>query len=330
MEKLVSIVIINYNTYKDTISCLKSLLNQTYKNFEILIVDNGSKYQLFLKLKEKLALFNKTLSVFLIRSNINLYFGAGNNKAIKRAKGDYICLLNPDTEVIPNFIEEMVKFLEEHPKAAMISPKIKLFSDKNYIWTTGGKINFRTGEVVFNRGYLEYDPDNQKYNKVEKIDFAPGTALFVKKEYLNEIGLMDEIFFMYHEDPDWNFRARQKGFETYYVPTTHVYHKILIKRNPKSKRAIFNDFFFKRNKQILVWKHASILELIIFYIKFFTEVIYEFISKLKRKKIKILILYIISWWKGFRIGLKRRTNRSCRKYLIKDFYFIKNLEKSKF
>ena len=202
----------------------------------------------------------------VLYSKINLYFGAGNNKAIKRAKGDYICLLNSDTVVIPNFIEEMVNFLEEHPKAAMISPKIKLFSDKNYIWTTGGKINFRTGEVVFNRGYMEYDPFNKRYSKIEQIGFAPGTALFMKKEVITEAGLMDEIFFMYHEDPDWNIQAQKKGYKSFYVPTTIVYHNI--PRIVNQERMIFNHHFFTRNSQILVWKHAKITDIMVFYFIF--------------------------------------------------------------
>lgn len=326
MEKLVSIIIVNYNNYKDTIDCLDSLRNQTYKKFEVLVVDNGSKYNLFLKLKKGLEQFQKKLNIRLIRSDVNLYFGAGNNKAIKVSKGDYVCLLNADTEVMPNFIESIVDFLEKNPEIGMVSPKIKLFSNKNYIWTTGGQVNFKTSAVVTNRGYLEFDPNNLKYNNIEPIDFSPGTTLFIRRKCLDEIGLIDEIYFMYWEDPDWNFRAQQLGYKSYYVPRTIVYHKIPIYRDYNSKRQVFNDFFFKRNKQIFVWKFASLKDLIIFYVKFYTEIFFEFIRKVKKKQIKILPLYITSLWKGFKIGIKRRTNRSCRKELVKDFYYVKKFQ----
>jgi len=326
MEKLVSIIIVNFNNHKYTIECLKSLRNQTYKKIEILLMDNGSKYDLFLKLKNQLEQFKNDLFIDLIRSESNLYFGAGNNKAIRRARGEYICLLNNDTEVLPDFTEKMVDFLEKNPHVGMISPKIKLFPDKDYIWTTGGQVDFRTSGVVTNRGYLKLDPEDQQYNKIEPIDFAPGTALFVRKNYLEKIGLIDEIYFMYWEDPDWNFRAKELGYESYYVPTTIVYHKIPINRSLNDKRQIFNDFFFKRNKQIFVWKFATIKELILFYLKFSIAIFFEFIRKLRRKDIKVLILNTISLWQGFRIGLKRRTHRSCRKYLINDFYYIKKLQ----
>ena len=96
MQKLVSIIIINYNSNVDTIECLKSLRNQTYKDFEILLVDNGSKNDIFLNLIEGLKQFDHELTINLIRNENNLYFGAGNNKAIKMARGEYICLLNKD------------------------------------------------------------------------------------------------------------------------------------------------------------------------------------------------------------------------------------------
>ena len=326
MEKLVSVIIVNYNSNTYTIECLNSLKNQTYKNFEILLVDNGSKYGNFMDLKNELKNFENNLKIVLIRSEINLYFGAGNNKAIRLARGEYICLLNNDTEVLSNFIEEMVGFLEENPNVGLISPKIKLFHDKEYLWTTGGQVNFRTSGVVVNRGYLEYDPDDNNYNKIEPIDFAPGTAVFVKHKYLEKFGLMDEIYFMYWEDPDWNFRAKRLGYESYYVPRTIVYHKIPIGKEISIKRAIFNDFFFKRNKQILVWKYATIKELMIFYVRFCFHIIRELYQKLKKRAIGIIYLNLISMWQGFRIGIRRRTNRSCKKYLIKDFRYIQKLQ----
>jgi len=238
MEDLVSVIIVNYNHYDFTIECLRSLKDQSYKNFEILLVDNGSKYSLFLKLKEELNEFRKFLNINLIRSKRNLYFGAGNNKAIRLAKGDYLCLLNNDVIVESDFIEVMVDFLKKHPDAGMITPKIKFYEDKRFLWNTGSFLNFKTAQVVENRGFLEFDPKNQKYNKVELIDFAPGTAVFFKRRMIDDIGLIDEIFLMYHEDPDWNLRAQQMGYKSYYVPSTIVYHNVPI--DIKKRGSFFN------------------------------------------------------------------------------------------
>lgn len=330
MQRLVSVIIINYNNNNFTLECLESLKNQSYKNFEIILVDNASKLEIFMKLKEELNQLQKILNITLIRSEKNLYFGAGNNKGIRMANGEYICLLNNDTEVQPDFIEMMVDFLEKNPKAGMISPKIKLLPDKEYIWTTGGQVDFRTSAVVTNRGYLTYDPEDVEYNQIGSVDFAPGTALFVKKRYLEEIGLIDEIYFMYWEDPDWNFRAKEIGYESFYVPTTIVYHKIPINRKINDRRQIFNDFFFKRNKQIFVLKFGTIKDIFIFYRKFIYALFLEFHKKLVNKQIRLLVLNLIAIWKGFRIGLMRRLNRTCKKYLLKDFHFVKKLQNYKF
>jgi GT2 family glycosyltransferase len=226
---------------------------------------------------------------------------------------------------MPDFISEMVYFLEKHPEAGMITPKIKFYKNKNYIWNAGASINYRKTIVVINRGYLDYDPDNQKYNEVEKIGFAPGTALFIKKKVIDEIGLMDEIFFMYHEDPDWNFRAQEKGYISYYVPSTIVYHNVPIKQ--EEKRVLFNFFFFKRNSNILVWKYADFKDLFYFLIISFFAILYEITLHLINRKFIFLFFPLYALYRGMIIGVKRRTNRSCRKNIVKDYHIVRRLQK---
>jgi len=325
LEKLVSIIILNYNNYSLTVDCLKSLTKQIYSNFEIILVDNGSKNSNYLALKKNLAQFKKSLNIRLIRNNRNLYFGGGSNKAIKLAQGDYICLLNNDTIVLPDFIEKMVNFLENNSDAGMITPKIKFYKDKDYIWNAGASINYRKTIVVINRGYLEYDPLDEKYNDIEQIGFAPGTALFIKRKVIDEIGLMDEIFLMYHEDPDWNFRAQQRGYKSYYVPTTIVYHNV--PTTTDERRVLFNFYFFKRNSNILVWKYAGLSDLIYFSIISFFAILYEIVLHLINRKLVFLFFPLYALYRGMIIGVKRRTNRSCRKNLIKDYHIVRRLQK---
>jgi len=325
LEKLVSVIILNYNNYRLTIDCLKSLTKQNYSNFEIILVDNGSKNTNYLELKKNLLQFENSLNIRFIRNKRNLYFGGGSNKAIKVAKGDYICLLNNDTIVMPDFIEKMVDFLEKNPDAGMITPKIKFYKDENYIWNAGASINFRKTIVVINRGYMEYDSLNERYNDIETIGFAPGTALFIKKSVIDEIGLMDEIFLMYHEDPDWNIRAQKSGYKSYYVPTTIVYHNVPLVT--EESRVLFNFYFFKRNSNILAWEYAGLNDLIYFIIISFISILYEIVMHIINRKIWFLFFPLYALYRGLIIGVKRRTNRSCRKNLIKDYHIVRRLQK---
>jgi hypothetical protein len=319
-EKVVSIIILNYNNYKLTLNCLKSLVNQTYRNFEIILVDNGSKPNLYKKLKKHLKNFENNLNIRLIRNEKNLYFATGNNKAIKKTKGKYICLLNSDTFAEPNFIEVMVNFLEDHPNAGMVTPKIKFYAKKDIIWNAGSYVNLRGILVSSHRGYLEYDPFNKKYNNIDEIEVAPATAMFLRKSMLKDVGLIDEIFLMYHEDPDWNLRAHKKGYKSYYIPNTIVYHDV-------SEGCIkFTTFFFIRNSQIFVWKHGKLIDLLVFYLYFYIYHIRILISELFHKKFNNFNIMLNALWKGLKVGIKRKLKISCRKNLIKDYYYARNIQ----
>jgi GT2 family glycosyltransferase len=325
MKKSVSIIILNYNKNQDTLDCLKSLKIQTYKNFEILLMDNGSEYNSFLELKRELKQFKEALEIILIRIKANLFFSGGNNKALKIANGEYICLLNNDTIVSPDFIEKMVDFLEENPDAGMISPKIKVYKNKNYLWYAGAYVNLKKASVSVPRGIWEFDPQNQKYNEVILTDFAAGTALFLKKEVIDKIGLLDEIFFMYFEETDWNLRAKKKGYKIYYVPTTIIYHKVTPFIGKKA--FLLKKFFFNRNRQILVWKHAKFIDLLIFYFGFSLKNFKIILVAVMNRRFYLAFLLFYSFLKGFRIGIKRRSNRSCRKNLIKDYNFLRWIQR---
>lgn len=324
MNKLVSIIILNYNRNNNTLECLNSLQKQTYNHFEIILVDNGSKHSTYLELKKSIEKFENRLNISFIRETTNLFFTGGNNKALKIARGSYLCLLNDDTIVNPDFIERMVNFFEQNPDAGMISPKIKVYKDKNYLWYAGVDINLRQPNVSKLRGIWEFDPQNKKYNEIVQTDYAAGTALFLKKEVLDKIGLLDEIFFMYFEETDWNIRAKKKGYKIYYVPTAIIYHKV----SPpiRDEPSILKQFFLNRNAQILVWKHANSIDLLIFYLKFLLRNLRQILKALLSRELFEAYLQFHSLIRGFKIGIKRKTNRNCRKYLLNDYHFIKRVE----
>ncbi|MBD3196271.1 MAG: glycosyltransferase [Candidatus Lokiarchaeota archaeon] len=325
MKKLVSIIILNYNKYQYSLNCVKSLKDQTYRNFEVILIDNDSELDNYMKLKTEIKKLDPSFNLKLIRNEHNLYFGGGSNRGIKSSNGAYLCLLNNDVIVESDFIEKMVAFLEDHPEAAFITPKIKIYRNKSLIWNAGAYINYKTTIIVKNRGYRELDKDDIKYSEIEEIGFAPGTAVFFRRDIIEEIGLIDEIFFMYHEDPDWSLRALKKGYKTYYVPTAKVYHDVPIDMN--KRRSLFNYFFFKRNSQILVWKHANLCQFLVFYYLFiytnFIELVWHTLKR-HRKKFYILLNAIL---RGLTIGYRRRTHRNSKKQMISDYYYAKRIQR---
>ncbi|MHA1729905.1 MAG: glycosyltransferase family 2 protein [Promethearchaeota archaeon] len=351
MNQLVSIIILNYNgkfNNSITLECIRSLKNQTYSNFEIILADNGSGKKYFFKLKNSVDKLKKELEIKLIYFKKNLFFTGAVNNLIKKAKGRFICLLNNDTEVLPDFIEKMADFLEKHRNVGMIAPKIMLYKNKDCFWYAGAKIDFRSEHPVKILGQWELNPQNQKYREISTTDSAAGAALFVRKSLIKKIGLLDEIFFFYHEDIDWNLRAQKVGYKSYYVPDTTIYHKVTRVKN--KRRIIFSRFFFNRNSQILVWKHAKLSELISFYLKFglvnLEEILFYILivsiprrifryfslhynlSQENRKVYRYLLyLQLNSLYRGFIAGIKRKLNLSCKSNIKRDYIFIERMER---
>jgi GT2 family glycosyltransferase len=331
MKKLVSILLVNHNNNLFTIDCLRSLTQQTYPNIEIIIVDNGSKYETYLDLKKQIQEFNSKLKIELIRSDRKLYFSGGTNKELKEAKGDYICLLNNDTEVVPDFIEKSIEYLEKNDNIGMMCSKILFFEDKRRIWYAGAYLNPRSRDFTYHIGLNQIDKG--QFDEITETGFANGAALFTTRKVVDEIGLWDEIYFMYVDDLDWNYRAKKKGYKLLYFPKTVAYHKVslITKENKLGYRGNpFQIYLYTRNKIIFVLKHYSYLDIIHYFIKHqFKSSISELYLSIVQRKPAFFIAQIRALIKGILIGIKRRTHRSCRKLLISEYNYLNKFTKYK-
>lgn len=213
MNPLVSVLIINWNGKHYLEDCLTSLYNQTYKNFEVIVFDNGSVDGSVEFVKSRFP------DVHIIKNKENIGFAGGNNIAFKNAKGDFIALLNNDTKVDILWLEELIKVMQSSKKIGICTAKVLRMGDPSIIDSTGliFKSGFPTG-----RGYSE--KDTGQYDKQEEVWGATGTAVLLRREMINKIGLFDETFFAYCEDIDLSWRARNAGWKTVYVPTSICYH----------------------------------------------------------------------------------------------------------
>ena len=239
---LVSIIILNYNAGELLLNCVDSLKKSTYTNLEILIVDNISSDNSQKKCKEKFP------DIKLIQNNENLGYCGGNNVGINEAKGKFIVILNPDTIIEPNCIDELISAYNKFGNA-LYEPKILSLNEKDIIQSTGNMLH------VFGFGFAR-DKGNKVTNKeesIEKIGYASGTCLFTSREVFDKIGLLDEFLFLYHDDLDLGWRAAQIGINSYYVPKSKIFHVESYSLKWSSKKF----YWLERNRKYCLLTHYS-------------------------------------------------------------------------
>jgi len=212
MTPLVSVVIVNFNGKKFLDDCLSSLARQTFHNFEVILVDNGSLDESAAFVRERYP------SVILVETGKNLGFAEGTNAGIRVAQGEFIFTLNNDTIADPRVLEEIIKPMKTYPKVGICGTKM-VFPD--------GRINStaicisRSG-AAWDRGMGE--ADHGQYDKEEEVFGSCAGAALYRRSMLDEIGLFDEDFFLFMEDVDLAFRARLAGWKCMYVPSARVIH----------------------------------------------------------------------------------------------------------
>lgn len=248
-----AIVVLNYNGYKDTIQCIKSI-KKSNNSPHIIIVDNASS-------DDSVEKINSAFSdVELIESKYNLGYAGGNNLGIKRALkigAKVIHVLNNDTTVDHeslSFAYDFVKSTRKISSGKIYYTKGREFHENqkgrgDVLWYAGGEVDWTTGLAV-HRGVDE--PDIGQYDSIEKTEFITGCYFAAPSEAFETIGLFDENFFLYLEDADFSLRARDSGFETYYNPNIVIRH-----HNASStiSGSDFVDYYITRNRMLLAKKN---------------------------------------------------------------------------
>jgi len=241
-KPLVSIIILNYNAGDLLLNCVESVIRSTYKNTEIIVVDNVSQDNSHRMCKEKVD------SIHLIENQENLGYCEGNNVGIRNAKGDFIVILNPDTIVEEKWIENL---LDAHNQKGdgLYQPKILSLDDKKILQSTGNMIQ------IFGFGFAREkgEEDNKIHHKIEKIGYASGTCLFASSKVFKKIGLLDSFIFLYHDDLDLGWRAAQIGIKSYFVPKSVIYHAESYSLKWSEKKF----FWLERNRKYCLLTHYS-------------------------------------------------------------------------
>lgn len=219
---MVSIVIINYNTFELTVKCIRSVIEKTTTAYEIIVVDNASTKD---DPQQFRALFPQ---VKLIANTLNSGFAAGNNLGISEAAGDYILLLNSDTELINNAIDKAVEKIKSDKTIGALSVQLMgtngVLQQCSHYWSELLKLAACTVKLHhLNKGFKPAQPNQTIAHFAE---YLTGTFLLFPKKVLQifKHNKLPETFFMYGEDTEWSHYIRKAGYRLYYYPDAKILH----------------------------------------------------------------------------------------------------------
>ena len=236
---MLTIVILNYNGWHDTIDCLMSLRQQTYRDFRVIVADNGSSDDSVLRLRQwaetshanyKLLKDGKQTTkdnawLYILPFAENHGFAKGNNRAIAALSykpSDYILCLNNDTIVAADCLERLVEYANNNSDIEVLTPGIRLYDKPDYMWSAGGKLVFGGRKDI-----CPLQPATRlKGRKIIPITFITGCALFFRSELINEQPLFTERFFFGEEDFNFSLRMRDEKRKMICLMDAIVYHKV--------------------------------------------------------------------------------------------------------
>lgn len=260
-----SIVIVSWNVKGLLRACLRSTLEEQQSDAsprlacEVIVVDNASTDGSADMVRQEFP------AVRLIANADNVGFTRGNNQGIVASDGRHVLLLNPDTEVLDGALGEMVDYMEHSPEVGALGPKL-LYPDGRVQSSRRRFPDLRTAlvESTFLQPWFSGSDVLKRYyvldrgdDEIQVVDWLVGACLMMRRAAVDEVGLLDERFFMYSEELDWCYRAKKKGWKIVYLPTARVIH-----HEGKSSEQVLpvRHIHFQRSKVLFFEKHHGRLQ----------------------------------------------------------------------
>ena len=223
---MLSILIINWNTRDLVIKCVKSIFDRAGSlDFEIIVVDNHSQDGSIEALKKS---FGANPKIQILQADENLGFAKANNLAYKNSSGEFIMLLNPDTEITDDALQRLAKYLETHPEAGVVGPKLLNFdgtiqkSVRRFPGIWPSLVIFLGLHRIFPPSkYLMSDFD---YKREVEVDQVMGAALITRRAIIEKTGFLDEGFWLWYEEVDFCKRVKLAGYKVMFYPEAQVKH----------------------------------------------------------------------------------------------------------
>jgi GT2 family glycosyltransferase len=219
----VSIVIVNWNARDYLRECLVTIFNENFLDeYEVLLVDNASTDDSLEVIKREYPLIK------IVANNENIGFSRANNQAIRECQGEYILLLNPDTEIRPFAIKKLLEAIKTHSNNGIVGPRL-LNRDGSlqvscYPFPTLAREFWRLLHLDKIHPLGSYDQDGWNLTQPREVDSLQGACLLIRREVFDQVGLLDEDYFMYTEEIDFCYRAKKAGWKIVWVPTAEVIH----------------------------------------------------------------------------------------------------------
>jgi GT2 family glycosyltransferase len=265
---LINVVIPNLDGENLLPICLESLKRQTFQDFDITVVDNGSQDGSLLLLKKQYP------EVKIIPLDRNYGFAFAVNRGIEATQGEFVSFLNNDIELDPKWLEELHRALIEHPEVGTCGPKLMRYWERERINILGIRLN-SNGEVeIIGAGEV----DRGQYGEGKYVFGVNAGASLYRRRMFDEIGLFDEAFFASFEDVDLSFRAQLAGYKALYVPTAIGYH--MVGETIKRKR-YFPTYLNNRNKILFLWKNMP------------EEILKKYFWRISRSKLRLFFKRIL-------------------------------------
>jgi len=287
--KRTSIISVNFNQPVVTVDFLKSIqLHTSPSEVELILVDNGSAED---HRADFLAAYP---GLIYIRSEQNLGFAGGNNLGINKASGDYLLLLNNDTEITANLIPVLSNELERNPDIGLVSPLLLYYDAPEVIQYAGfSEMNYLTcrnsviGGMELNEG--QYDGESRE------TAFCHGAAMMCRRADLETVGLMEDQFFLYYEELDWCEKFKRAGKKIWFTGRTYVFHKESMSVGKESR---IKTYFMTRNRMLFIRRNTGLLNTLLFSIYYIglacPKQVFLYLKKGRRDLIKWVFLGI-SW-----------------------------------
>jgi GT2 family glycosyltransferase len=252
---LVCVVVVRWNAAEETARCLRSLLQGTYPNAAIVVVDYASTDG------AGPALAREFPSVTFLTMRENLGYAGGCNAGVawaRRAGARYVFLLNNDTVVEANALDLLVRRAQSLDRPAILAPKILRADHPDRVWSAGARLDRRRPPGL----HIGMDEDERLHNQPAEVDWATGCALFFPMSVVDRVGLMDARYFLYLEDTDWCLRARRAGVPVWFVPEARLWHEVSVSVSSLRRGSL--RYYVYRNTYRFVFRNLGPRERILF------------------------------------------------------------------